>query len=312
MTDTMTASEVAVGVARCGWAVMPLTGKGPVRNCSPCRRDRHHGADCECTRTPGRWCHGFYSAIVDVEVLERHWPHAADGVGIATGASNLVVVDVDGPQGHEWVTGLARRGVLPPTLMMRSSSGEGYHLYYEGTLRSRPLRLAPTHPLAGTADDIPVDIKSQGSYVRWTGTVATDRPLAPVPVALEDELQARQARLDASTRRPEPTGPAPAATGRCTHAPGYLDRGVQMAVEQLSHLDPSGGGVHAQVYGVLRGIVRRHAGTCGRDCATGEQLHALAEAAGRLGERPGDFERAWDNALVESGLPVRFGTRTVR
>ncbi|SIO85914.1 hypothetical protein BQ8420_09355 [Nocardiopsis sp. JB363] len=222
------------------------------------------------------------------------------------------MVDVDGQSGHQWVTGLANRGILTPTLMMRSSSGAGYHLYYEGVVRSRPLRLSPTHPLAGTSDDIPVDIKSNGSYVRWTGIVATDRPIAPVPAALEDELDARQARLDAARRPSTATRSTPARTGRCTHAPGYLDRGIQMAVETLSQIDPSGGGVHSQVYGVIRGIVRRHAGTCGQDCVTGVQLDELGEAAQRVGERPGDFRRAWDNALSESGLQSRFGTRTAR
>lgn len=299
------AVDVAVDLATGrGWAVMPLSGKGPVRSCRDCRQDRHHGADCRCS---GQWCHGFYGATTDPVTVEQHWPHDADGVGIATGASNLTVVDVDGPAGHQWVTGLARRGVLTPTLMMRSSSGAGYHLHYEGTVRSRPLRLAPTHPLAGTPDDIPVDIKSHGSYVRWTGTIATDRPIAPVPAALEDELDARQARLDAARRPSTTTSSAPAGTGRCTHAPGYLDRGIQMAVETLSQIDPSGGGVHSQVYGVIRGILRRHAGTCGQDCVTAVQLDALGEAAQRIGERPADFQRAWDNGLTESGLPPRFG-----
>lgn len=288
-----------------GWAVMPLSGKGPVRSCQVCRQNRHHGADCTC---PVQWCHGFYGATTDIEVLDQHWPHDADGVGIATGASNLTVVDVDGLDGHQWVTGLARRGVLTPTLMMRSASGAGYHLYYEGAVRSRPLRLAPTHPLAGTADDVPVDIKSFGSYVRWTGTVATDRPIAPTPGALEEELDSRQERLD-DARRPttSTTRSTPTGTGRCTHTPRYLERGIQMAVETLSQIDPSAGGVHAQVYGVIRGIVRRHAGTCGQDCVTGVQLDELGEAARRIGERPGDFQRAWDNALAESGIPSRFG-----
>lgn len=305
MTHTMTrAVDVAVGLATTrGWAVMPLSGKGPVRSCWPCRIDRHHGTDCGCGT---QWCHGFYGATSDTEVLDRDWPHDADGVGVATGGSNLVVVDVDGPDGHQWVTRLAQRGVLTPTLMMRSASGTGYHLYYSGNVRSRPLRLAPTHPLAGSTDDIPVDIKSNGSYVRWTGTIATDRPIASVPVALEEELDGRQARLDAARR---PTGSTmtrlPSGTGRCTHAPGYLDRGIQMAMETLSQIDPSGGGVHAQVYGVIRGIVRRHASTCGQDCVTPGQFDSLAEEAARLGERAWDFHRAWDNALMESGLPSR-------
>lgn len=308
MTRTV---DVAVDLAAGrGWAVMPLSGKGPVRSCRSCRMDRHHGAECGCGT---QWCHGFYGATAHSEVLDQHWPHDADGVGIATGASNLVVVDVDGPDGHEWVTGLAQRGILTPTLMMRSSSGAGYHLYYEGVVRSRPLRLAPTHPLAGTPDDIPVDIKSRGSYVRWTGTVATNRPIVQVPVALEEELDSRQARLDAARRTTtSTTRSTPAGTGRCTHAPGYLDRGIQMAVETLSQIDPSGGGVHSQVYGVIRGIVRRHAGTCRQDCVTAVQLDDLSEAARRIGERDADFRRAWDNALSESGLQSRFGTRTAR
>ncbi|WP_193518710.1 bifunctional DNA primase/polymerase [Nocardiopsis kunsanensis] len=303
-------TEVAVGLAARGWAVMPLSGKGPVRSCRACRQDQHHGAVCRC---PQQWCHGFYGSSANPSVVEAQWPHDADGVGIATGKSNLVVVDVDGPTGHEWVTRLAHRQVLTPTLMMRSASGGGYHLYYEGTLRSRQLRVTPTHPLSGSRDDAPIDIKSVGSYVRWTGIVAVDRPIASVSTALADELDSRQRRLDSAGRRPVPTFQLrPNESGRCVHAPGYLDRGVQMAVETIARINPSGGGVHAQVYGALRGIIRRHAETCGRDCVTRQQLDALSEAAGRLGERPVDFQRAWDNALTESGLPSRFATRTSR
>ena len=308
------AKDVALElVARHGWAVMPLAGKGPLGNCRVCRNTVHQGTDCDCGRP---WCHGFYAATKDVDVLDRHWPHDADGIGVATGASGLVVIDVDGPAGHEWVTGLVHRGVLPPTLMMRSTSGAGYHLYYSGRMRSRPLRLAPTHPRAGTVDDIPVDIKAEGSYVRWTGIIATDRPIVDVPQGLGDVLDARQQRLDAAraaaTRDRPPASISPVGADRCVHAPGYLDRGVQMAVERIGQIDPSAGGVHSQVYGALRGIVRRHAETCGRDCVSETQLNSLFAAARQLGERDGDSRKAWDNALCESGLEPRFGTRTSR
>lgn len=309
MTDTLTRTKAeALTLVTRGWAIMPLTGKGPLRNCSSCQSSRHHGADCACSAP---WCHGFYSASSDHHFVDRYWPGEADGIGIATGATGLVVVDVDGAQGHEWVTGLARQGVLPPTLMMRSSSGAGYHLYYSGQMRSRALRLTPTHPLSGTADDIPVDIKAAGSYVRWTGIVASARPIAEIPKGLDLVLEDRQRRVQSARVRPT-APPVPAGTGRCVHAPGYLDRGVQMAVDRISQIDPSGGGVHAQVYGVLRGIVRRHAETCGRDCVTPAQLDVLFTTARELGERDGDCRKAWDNALRESGLQPRFNTRTSR
>lgn len=285
-----------------------------MRNCPACRGSRHHGADCTCGRP---WCHGFYSATTDTDFLERHWPHGADGVGIATGASNLVVIDVDGTAGHEWVTRLARQGVLTPTLMMRSASGNGYHLYYAGRMQSRPLRLVPTHPRAGTPDDIPVDIKATGSYVRWTGNVATERPIAPVPPGLGSVLDKRQQRIDsaratADARSRIAMPVITTTTGACVHAPGYLERGVQMAAARIHQIDRDGGGVHAQVYGAFRSVVRRHAQTCGRDCVTESQLDTLFSAARQHGERDGDARKAWDNALAESGLTTRFGTRTSR
>ena len=308
------ARDTALELAGGGWAVMPLAGrKGPMRNCPACQNSRHHGADCTCGRP---WCHGFYSATTDTDFLERHWPHGAGGVGIATGASNLVVIDVDGTAGHEWVTRLARRGVLPPTLMMRSASGNGYHLYYAGQMRSRPLRLPPTHPRAGTPDDIPVDIKAIGSYVRWTGNVAAERPIAPVPRGLGRELSERQRRIDAA-RLADDRGQAAMTVisprpGQCVHARGYLERGVQMAAARINQIDRDGGRVHAQVYGAFRSVVRRHAQTCGRDCVTESQLDSLFVAAHQLGERADDVRKAWDNALAESGLTPRFGTRTAR
>ena len=76
--------------------VFPLgPNKMPLANCTACRRPGHMPQGCECPKA-GRPCHGFYAATSDTALLRALFskPGAAC-VGIATGASGLIVVDCD-------------------------------------------------------------------------------------------------------------------------------------------------------------------------------------------------------------------------
>ena len=99
--------------------------------------------------------HGFKDATVDGGVLHRRFMAAgADAnIGIATGG-DLIVVDLDGPEGTAWLDDNHRAGrEIPET--WAASTGRGTHIYL------RVDRPTPTRP--GISPK--VDIKGEGGYV---------------------------------------------------------------------------------------------------------------------------------------------------
>jgi Virulence-associated protein E/Bifunctional DNA primase/polymerase, N-terminal/Primase C terminal 2 (PriCT-2) len=86
------------------------------------------------TKARGR---GFHDATTDAKQLETWWaanPQA--NIGLATGASGLVVIDVDGPEGRKQLEAVAKQygaWPLPRTLAQRTGRDGGLHLIYRGT-----------------------------------------------------------------------------------------------------------------------------------------------------------------------------------
>lgn len=91
-----TALDLALAWARRDVKVFPLgPNKMPLANCRACRQPGHMPQDCACP-SQGRPCHGFYAATTDTTLLRAMFsPAGASCVGIATGASGLIVVDCD-------------------------------------------------------------------------------------------------------------------------------------------------------------------------------------------------------------------------
>ncbi len=185
-----------------GWYVLPLR---------PGRKiPLSHDAD-RCPRTgPCAAEHRTWEqrATRDLEQIEAHWTaHPAHGVGIATGPSGLVVIDLDTPKSGdppltaEWQaegvrTGadvlavLARRGgfEIPRTYTVRTGRG-GWHLYYTAPPDTRMVNTART---LGPW----IDTRGWGGQVVAAGTSVAGRPytaarnvpLAPLPPALFQPL----------------------------------------------------------------------------------------------------------------------------
>ncbi|MCG7523850.1 bifunctional DNA primase/polymerase [Streptomyces sp. OfavH-34-F] len=165
--------QLALRCAVRGWWVHPLlpNSKRPPGNCHRCRPPAAgeraacgfpEGADgCGCL-SAGRYCHGVRAATRDPELIRSWWRGGRDfAVGVATGPSGLVVVDLDDhhhppPDAALLLPGLdpaavpavgsVRSGVdvlellcrvrraesllhAPPTLTVRTPSG-GLHLWY--------------------------------------------------------------------------------------------------------------------------------------------------------------------------------------
>lgn len=116
--------EHALLYARHGWHVMPLTGKRP--------------------NTP----HGWLDATTDPAQVAAWWAGSDDNVGVATGPSGLLVVDLDSEPAVDWWLAQDPPGTFVVT------TGRGQHWYYAGVGPSTAGRLH-----AG------VDTRGRGGYV---------------------------------------------------------------------------------------------------------------------------------------------------
>ncbi|MFD8882177.1 bifunctional DNA primase/polymerase [Streptomyces erythrochromogenes] len=172
--------ELALRCSERGWWVHPLLpgSKRPAGNCRRCRPPSPgarpacgfpNAEGCAC-REAGRYCHGVRAATREWELIHRWWRGNDFGVGVATGPSGLVVLDLDDhdrpppdpalllpgidlTQHPDTDLGRVRTGAdvlgllcrvrragslldTPATLTVRTPSG-GIHLWYRAPDRSR-------------------------------------------------------------------------------------------------------------------------------------------------------------------------------
>ncbi|WP_234380809.1 bifunctional DNA primase/polymerase [Streptomyces sp. NRRL F-5122] len=186
--------HAALDAAERGWHVFPLRpgGKPPAL----------HG-EKSCTRT-GECADGHRKweqrATTDPDRIRAAWSHAPYNVGIATGPSGLLVVDLDTPEhkgssdapdGATTFGALCERAghTVPDTYRTRTPSG-GSHLYFTAP---PGVRLTNT---AGTVADS-VDTRAWGGHVVAAGSITPagryealcDRLAAPLPEWLHTILQ---------------------------------------------------------------------------------------------------------------------------
>lgn len=224
--DTLTtALTSALHYASRGWHVFPLH-PDTKRPATP----GHRAADCLAGgfggpdgRDPGcRTQHAGWEerATIRPDKIRAAWSSHPYGIGIATGPSQLVVIDLDTPKpgeeipepwrsfgatcGRDVLAMLAttKAGSIVPTWTVRTVSG-GEHLYYQAP---EGVRFGNT---AGSLGAL-VDTRAAGGYVVAPPTtiagaayqVIDDRPAAPLPAWLADALTTR-------TRPRGSTGHAP-------------------------------------------------------------------------------------------------------
>lgn len=138
-----------------------------------------------------RWETG---ASTDPDLITYWWRHVPYSIGIATGPSGLVVVDLDTPKSGEpvpqrWATrginsgagmlralAQARGTTVTPTYAASTPSG-GWHLYYTAPARSA---LRNTHDRIGWK----IDTRANGGYV-----VAPGSPVPPSGYELIDDRE---------------------------------------------------------------------------------------------------------------------------
>lgn len=141
-------TDAALGYARNGYAVFPLQPEG---------------------KTP-LTAHGFKDATRDEATIRRWWQATPDAnIGIATGASGLVVVDLDVKHEADGLRSWHDRTAdlnLPEPVIAHTPSG-GLHLYYQ------------TDPdadrIGNSADEVSgIDVRGDGGYVVAPGSYTAE------------------------------------------------------------------------------------------------------------------------------------------
>ncbi|MBV9161981.1 MAG: bifunctional DNA primase/polymerase [Pseudonocardiales bacterium] len=208
--------SAALAAAARGWRVFPLR--------PGLKRPALHGYD-HCPHTgPCQATHQGWEqrATTDPARIRAAWSAGEHNIGLATGPSGLVVIDLDAakpgdtpPQpwdqpgirdGQDVLAAIAEQAGQPlpvDTLTVATPSG-GLHLYYQAP------QGAPLRNTAGTALGWKIDTRAHGGYVLAPGSIVDGHPYAivydtepaPLPGWLAERL--RPAPLPPPPQRPVP------------------------------------------------------------------------------------------------------------
>lgn len=219
--------DVALAHAARGWAVFPVAENSK----QPAIRSAHPAGDPlrgVCRGQCGRSGHGAYDATTDPERIRRWpgWTRGRDNIGIATGASGLLVVDLDTPKHPQDVPppAWALPGVIdgadvfaylcaragqpfpwpgaPHATHTVGTARGGMHLYYARPELPDGTELGCTTGDRGHGLGWHIDTRGAGGYVLAAGSVVEGReyltehdtqPL-PLPAWITTALSDAQAR----------------------------------------------------------------------------------------------------------------------
>ncbi|MBQ0922679.1 bifunctional DNA primase/polymerase [Saccharopolyspora endophytica] len=295
--------DIASWLAAQDMHVFPLRpgSKRPFANCPHCKAGHTAPTACPCL-TAEQPCHGLLAATTDQELIRQWWtrtPRA--GVGIATGPSGLVVLDLDrkpkapAPAAHDVPSpvgdGLEALDALtiaasaswPTTLTVATPSG-GRHLYFRA-----PSGLEAPSDATGRVGH-QIDVRAQGGYVVAPGTSIATPPEDVAGVYTRISATAEIAELPAWMRprvmppaTPAPAAPNLGAARAGDHAPGYWQR---VWTGQLTKVETEPGERWRLVYAAARRLANLATHDTAPWTAT-EAIDALTAAALRRRERTG-------------------------
>jgi hypothetical protein len=272
--DTTREEAAEIYTQENGWKVFVLgPGKAPVANCGKCRTEHRTPEEmeaCECLS-----CHGLYAGTADMDRIRAMLTRYPDGLlAVRTGAvSDLVVIDVDPPEGLDTMAQMMREGILRETCAQYTGSG-GWHFCY----RHPGGRVLSGAGKAGHK----IDVKADGGYIVVAPSIhpRTGRPYTwrfDWASAPRDELHPELLRR---IRPPEPPRPP-----RDISPKDY---------DQVSH---------KKLRGLVRVVLDSQQG--GRNAA----LHWASCKAGEMVQRGEITEQAAYSVLATAGerigLPLR-------
>lgn len=283
----------AVSAVENGWHVFPLRpgDKRPAGHAES--RCPGNGRCADGHKTPEQ------RATTDPDLLAAAWTHAPYNIGIATGPSGLLVVDLDTlkekdekgtPDGVAIFEALCERAgqAVPLTHRVRTARG-GQHLYFT---QPDGIRLGCTAKRLGKH----IDTRGWGGYVVAPGSHTPDgsyvvldsRPPAPLPGWL----------LDALTARPKPVLTAPAITVVGGHRVAEVALERETAAVRATHE----GGRNAQLLKSVRAV--------GRFVAWGDLPRDVAEEAFQVAGETAGLPPAECRSTIRSALD--WSIRTAR
>ncbi len=179
--------------AKHAWAVFPVySAKDGRCSCG--------SPNCRDVGKHPRTHHGHKDATIDIKQIEQWWGEDPDAnVGIATGPSGLLVLDVDVGEGKDGFQSLIELeqefGPLPETFTTRTGGG-GQHQFFRapvGRIRNRT-GLRPGVDIRADAGYIivPPSLHRSGRRYEWEVDHRPDvTPLAPMPAWLLDKITIR-------------------------------------------------------------------------------------------------------------------------
>jgi hypothetical protein len=180
---------------------------------------------------------GFYDATSDTTILKRWFSWQRRNIGIATEASGLVVIDIDGATAQEIFDGfLAEASACdgdPTTYTVKTRSPHGRHYYFRAP---HHFQVKSSVGLLGPG----VDVRAAGGYVvappSWvdadqkgpagTYEVLIDAPVAALPNSLGLRLQTLQHASQTQPKNPSSSRQLRPETSRT----------IALLQDQLSHI----------------------------------------------------------------------------
>ncbi|TQM09802.1 bifunctional DNA primase/polymerase-like protein [Pseudonocardia kunmingensis] len=231
------------------------------------------------TKVPGVRRDWEGCATTDAEQIERWWASSPQNIGIATGPSRLLVVDLDAPKmssaqriphGRQVLAGIAREAgeVIPRDTLTVATAGGGQHLYF---------RVPPDLSLTNTVGRLGrhIDTRARGGYVVGPGSIVRGRRYrmvcaaepATVPAWIVRALRPTMPRLPAPTAKAHPAYVRAALDGearRVADAPvGQRNVTLYQAAARLGRFVREGRLRADDVRSVLGGAAARHLGVEG-------------------------------------------------
>ncbi|MFI5986361.1 bifunctional DNA primase/polymerase [Streptomyces sp. NPDC051555] len=275
----------ALDAAALGWSVFPLR---PGQKRPALHPAEHCPALGDCAGGHRKW---EDRATSDPDRIRRAWDRIPFNVGIATGPSQLVVVDLDMPKGKgsadapcgadTFLALCGRAGqTVPATLTVRTPTG-GTHLYFSAP---HAVRLGNTAGRLGRL----IDTRAWGGYVVAPGSVGAGgayevtHPAAPAPFPswLYALLAPKQALRQLTGR------PATHRTGRYAAA--------ALTAETAS--------VESAPTGERNGTLLRAARALGRFIAAGDLPRDVVEEALQWAGESAGLPAAECRSTIRSGL----------
>lgn len=236
--------EEALALARQGFRIVPIHTPGP-RGCS-CEKGSTCGGSTGKHPRLSAWQIDATSEAETICRWWRSWPDANIGLAMG-GASRLVAVDIDGPEGLATLTRLeAQHGTLPFTLTSRSGRVDGgEHRFFRVSdgdavdrLKNRASHIGPKVDIRTTGGQVvaPPSLHKSGNRYAW---IDRGVPVAVLPAWL----------YDLATH-----DPLPAQVERPPHEPDVVSR-ARAYVSKI-HGAVSGRGGHSHTLLVAEHLVR--------------------------------------------------------